>query len=61
MRIARLRVQGKSYKEIGVLLGISPKTVSSHMDKLYMKLKVHNVAQLIGKLSNYNKHDDDDI
>lgn len=61
MRIARLRIQGKTYREIGKLLGISHKTIGSHMDKLYMKLKVHNVAQLIDKLGNYNKHRDDDI
>ena len=48
-------------KEIGKMLGISHKTVGSHMDKLYFKMKVHNVAQLIEKLGNYNKHSNDDV
>jgi len=45
--VLRLIVEGKSNKEIGSLLGISPKTVSVHRSNLMTKLDVHNTVELI--------------
>ena len=40
-------IQGKSNKEIGLLLGISPKTVSVHRSSLMRKLNLHNSIELL--------------
>jgi DNA-binding NarL/FixJ family response regulator len=40
-------VEGKSNKEIGLELGISPKTVSVHRTNLMLKLNVQNTVELI--------------
>jgi DNA-binding NarL/FixJ family response regulator len=38
--------EGKSNKEIAVLLGISTKTVDNHRSRLMQKLRIHNAASL---------------
>ncbi|MBF0448007.1 MAG: response regulator transcription factor [Magnetococcales bacterium] len=38
---------GKTNKEIGRLLGISPKTVDTHRTRLMKKLKVHTTADMV--------------
>ncbi len=40
-------ILGKSNKEIGLLLGISPKTVSVHRSSLMRKLNLHNSIELL--------------
>lgn len=45
--VLQLLVTGKSNKEIGLLLGISPKTVSVHRTNIMAKLGVQNTVELI--------------
>lgn len=47
--IVRLLSEGKIYKEVGDLLGISPHTVHSHIKKIYGKLHVADRAGAIRK------------
>jgi len=49
-----LLVNGKSNKEIAYLLSISPKTVSVHRSNIMKKLKVHNLFELLHKVSRYD-------
>ena len=48
-QILLLLAQGKSSKEIAVLLGITIATVASHRKSICHKLNVHSVAELIFK------------
>ncbi len=43
----KLIAEGKSNKEIALLLGISPKTVSVHRTNIMTKLDLHNLVELI--------------
>ncbi len=43
----KLIAEGKSNKEIALLLGISPKTVSVHRTNIMTKLDLHNMVELI--------------
>lgn len=49
--IARCVVLGFSNKKIAEELGISPRTVSTHLDKIFKKLEVNSRAQLILKVN----------
>lgn len=51
MEVARLYGNGQSYKEIGVLLNISPATVRNFLGRIYAKLSVNNKVDLIVTLS----------
>jgi RNA polymerase sigma factor (sigma-70 family) len=44
--ILALVASGKTNKEIGTALGISPRTVESHRESLVNKLKIRTVAEL---------------
>lgn len=46
-QVLKLLVEGKSNKEVALLLGISPKTVSVHRTNLMSKLEVQNMVELI--------------
>ncbi len=46
-KVLQLLVSGKSNKEIALLLGISPKTVSVHRTNIMNKLGVQNTVELI--------------
>lgn len=48
--IIRLIVDGKLSKEIANELGISQKTVENHRHRLFRKLEVNNVAELLKKV-----------
>lgn len=51
--VLRHLVQGSTYSEIAAVLGISPKTVGRHLEKIYRKLGCNNrhaAAQLVKKL-----------
>jgi DNA-binding NarL/FixJ family response regulator len=41
--------KGKSNREIGRTLGISPLTVKNHVQKILRKLEVHNRTQAVAK------------
>ena len=43
-------IQGMSYKRIAQQLGVSIDTVRSHIRSVYSKLKVHNVAEAVGRV-----------
>jgi len=46
-QVLQLTVEGKSNKEIALVLGISPKTVSVHRTNIMTKLDVQNTVELI--------------
>jgi DNA-binding NarL/FixJ family response regulator len=46
-QVLQLVVEGKSNKEIALMLGISPKTVSVHRTNIMSKLDVQNTVELI--------------
>lgn len=41
---------GMTLIDIGLILGISPKTVSAHKEKAFKKLGVHNNTQFVKKV-----------
>lgn len=47
-RILRLVADGLTSREIGCRLKLSPRTIEVHRYNVMRRLKVHNVAQLIG-------------
>jgi two-component system response regulator NreC len=47
IEIIRLLSEGKTNKEIAVLLGISFRTVETHRSKIALKLGLHSLAELI--------------
>ncbi|MDB5012810.1 MAG: hypothetical protein JWQ25_1012 [Daejeonella sp.] len=48
--VAKLMVQGLRYKSIAEKLNISDRTVSTHVQNIYLKTKVSNKIELIKKL-----------
>jgi DNA-binding CsgD family transcriptional regulator len=44
--VARLAAAHKSNKEIASLLGISPRTVSTHLSSIFVKLEVDSRGEL---------------
>lgn len=48
--VARLLVDGFSYKMIAGELAISLETVRTHMKRIYTKLNVHNSAEAVAKV-----------
>jgi len=51
LEVAKLYGQGKSYKEIGLLLNISPATVRNFLARIYTKLDIGNKVELVSLLS----------
>jgi DNA-binding CsgD family transcriptional regulator len=51
LQIARLAAQGRSNREIGYELYLSPRTVGSHLYRIFPKLNVTSRSQLAGRLS----------
>ena len=51
LEVARHYGQGKSYKEIGLLLDISPATVRNFLGKIYTKLGISNKVDLVALFS----------
>ena len=45
--IVRLVAEGKSTREISILLGVSAKTAETHRSNIMRKLKLHSVSELI--------------
>jgi len=42
--------QGMSNKEIALTLGISPRTIQKHLQRIYMHLDVHTRAEAIVRM-----------
>jgi DNA-binding CsgD family transcriptional regulator len=53
LKIARLAAGGLSNSEIGGRLGLSPRTVSSHLYRMFAKLDVSARGQLAGRLAEH--------
>ena len=51
LEVAKLYGQGKSYKEIGLLLNISPATVRNFLARIYTKLDIGKKVELVSLLS----------
>jgi DNA-binding CsgD family transcriptional regulator len=51
VEVAKLYVQGKTYKEIGLLMAISPVTVRNFLARIYIKLAIGNKLELASLLS----------
>jgi DNA-binding CsgD family transcriptional regulator len=48
--------QGRTNKEIGVILHLSPRTVQKHLEHVYRKLNVTTRTAAAGKLYNLFQH-----
>jgi DNA-binding NarL/FixJ family response regulator len=46
-QVAQLIVTGLSEKEISITLGISHRTVHAHVERLYRRVGVHSLAELV--------------
>lgn len=49
LRLLRLLVEGHSYKTAAAKLGVSVKTISFHLQKIYEKLQVHSKSEAVAK------------
>ncbi|HMH42497.1 MAG TPA: response regulator transcription factor [Pyrinomonadaceae bacterium] len=49
LRLLKLLVEGHSYKTAATKLGVSVKTISFHLQKIYEKLQVHSKTEAVAK------------
>lgn len=49
LRLLKLIVEGHSYKTAAAKLGVSVKTISFHLQKIYEKLQVHSKSEAVAK------------
>ncbi len=49
VRLLKLLVEGHSYKTAAARLGVSVKTISFHLQKIYEKLQVHSKSEAVAK------------
>jgi len=49
LRLLKLLVEGHSYKTAAAKLGVSVKTISFHLQKIYEKLQVHSKSEAVAK------------
>jgi DNA-binding NarL/FixJ family response regulator len=49
LRLLKLLVEGHSYKTAASKLGVSVKTISFHLQKIYEKLQVHSKSEAVAK------------
>ena len=49
LRLLKLIVEGHSYKTAATKLGVSVKTISFHLQKIYEKLQVHSKSEAVAK------------
>ena len=48
-RLLKLLVEGHSYKTAAARLGVSVKTVSFHLQRIYEKLQVHSKSEAVAR------------
>lgn len=48
-RLLQLLAEGHSYKSAAAVLGVTPKTISFHLQKVYEKLQVHSKSEAVSK------------
>jgi len=49
LRLLKLLVEGHSYKTAAAKVGVSAKTISFHLQKIYEKLQVHSKTEAVAK------------
>ena|ERR1043166_4991206 len=49
LRLLKLLVEGHSYKTAATQLGVTTKTISFHLQKIYEKLQVHSKTEAVAK------------
>jgi DNA-binding NarL/FixJ family response regulator len=49
LRLLKLLVEGHSYRTAATTLGVSVKTISFHLQKIYEKLQVHSKSEAVAK------------
>ena len=49
--------QGKTNPEIGTILGISPRTVQKHLERIYVRLGVENRHAAMAMIRSLNEED----
>lgn len=49
LRLLKLLVEGHSYKTAAAQLGVTVKTISFHLQKIYEKLQVHSKSEAVAK------------
>lgn len=49
LRLLKLLIEGHSYKTASAKLGVSVKTISFHLQKIYEKLQVHSKSEAVAK------------
>jgi len=47
--LLKLMVEGSSYKAAAAALGVTVKTVSFHLQRIYEKLQVHSKSEAVAK------------
>ncbi|MDH5642141.1 MAG: helix-turn-helix transcriptional regulator [Nitrospira sp.] len=57
LEVLQILAAGKGNKEIGLLLGISHRTVQKHLERIYTKLGVENRAAAAGRLWDLSNSD----
>ena len=55
--MAELAAQGMTKSRIAATLFVSPKTVDTHLTKVYRKLDIHTRAELARLMSNWAQDD----
>lgn len=50
LSVARHVAEGRTYKEVAKLLGISPTTTRNHIQRIHARLRVRNNAELVAQL-----------
>jgi DNA-binding CsgD family transcriptional regulator len=53
LAVLQLTVQGYTAKEVGIRLGIAPRTVEKHIDHARLKLRAKNRAHLTSVASDW--------
>jgi ATP/maltotriose-dependent transcriptional regulator MalT len=47
LEVLRLLAKGFTYREVGIVLAVSPHTVQTHVKNIYSKLEVHSARAAV--------------